>query len=85
MPVSIALVEGLYPRLNVPCDLTLDFSIEMVTGPKEQRAEALDERVDTRSLGYRLNKLSHTINTSIPTSRQFKHSLRQYRRPRGTL
>ena len=40
----------------------------MVADTKEQRTEALNERVDTRSLGYRLNELSRTINTSLQSS-----------------
>ena len=39
----------------------------MVADPKQQSTEALNERVDTRGLGYRLNELPRTISTAFPS------------------
>jgi len=45
----------------------------MIADPKEQRTEALNERVDTRGLGYRLNELSCTISTTHRRSSSKAH------------
>ena len=65
LSVFIASVEEIRLKFNVPCDLTPNLSIEMITNPKEQRTEALNESIDTGGLGYRLNKLPRVISTSL--------------------